>query len=644
MACNSIRQSFKTTLIKRFLEQIQEGNGDSLFLAIAKTTAWNDETNPPTPVDSLNDETDFWRDCIAMKKVKTDDISLVLPRTNWANGTVYDSYDDDQDLFDDDNPKTFFVIVDEKRIYKVIDNNGGVASTAKPQETGLSVFKTSDGYSWKFIYQISESDLKFLTDEYMPVFTVSEITNTNDPRKKQFDVQNAAIDGSLDFIQVDDAGSSFPFTIDGVSAGTHLISATTGTSLQYKIAGTEVSFVSGVYLNYAMKLNDPDSSNYGQIRKITAYDGSTKVVTLESEFTDTTDVIGYDFSIIPYIGISGDGTGASAEANMTSANFIESIELISRGQNYTYAFANAFGGTTSAANTVLDPVISPKGGHGSNAIEEFGSASFMISVDLDQTEDGLIQGNSDFRQFGLASNPEIGGTVVGSTDDIIHSYFVTSTSPITVFDGLTTNGSSLIGNVSGETGLFYKYTATLGNSLTGTLQINNPTDKFVSGDVLVVADTGFLGGTLSTVSIDQFLTEQSVVNKDVYRQTTKIDVSKIATDFTDTIFEEDLTIRGSSSGARAVVSSWDRDFITGGTYSTENGTLEVIRLDGTFNTDDTLSQISASGTETFSIASINSLNNPEIDYHSGDLIYLENIQVIERDDSQREEIKLILSI
>jgi len=644
MACSTIRQSFKTTLMKRFLEEIQEGNGDSLFLGISKTSPWDNETNPPTPVDSIQDETEFWRECIALKKVKTEDISLVLPRYDWSNGTIYGRYDDDTDLFDDNEPTQFFVLVDEKRIYKVIDNNGGVASTTKPQETGPNIFKTSDGYTWKFIYKLAESDAKFLTPAYMPVFTVSAITTSNDPRKQQFDVQNASIEGSIDFIQVDDAGSSFPFTIDGVSSGTHIISNTTGISLQYKLAGTEVSLVSGVYLNYALKLNDPDSTNYGQIRNIIAYDGSSKVATLDQDFTDPLDVIGYDFTIIPSIGISGDGTGAAAEAKMTAANFIDTIEMISRGSQYTYAEASAFGGSTSAADAVLDPVISPKGGHGSNAIEELGAASIMISVNLDQTEDGLIQGNSDFRQFALVSNPEIDGVVVGSTDDVIHSYFVTSTSPITTFDGFATNGRALIGLGSGENGLFYDYTATIGNALSGTVRISNPTNKFVSGDRLVITDVDFTDGALSNVYIDRFVRENLVVNKDVYRQTTKIDVSKISTDFTDTTFEEDLMVVGSSSGATAIISSWDRDFITGGTYSTEDGTLEVVRVVGEFNLDDTLSQISESGVETFSLASITTLNTPEIDYHSGDLIYLENIQVLERDDSQREEIKLILSI
>lgn len=644
MACRSIRQSFKTTLIKRFLEQIQEGNGDSLFVAIAKTTEWNDETNPPTPVDSLDDETNFWRECIALKKVKTGDISLVVPRYNWANGTAYDTYDDDVDLFDDNSPKTFFVLVDEKRVYKIIDNNGGVASTVKPQETGTNIFQTSDGYSWKFIYKLAESDMKFLTDDFMPVFTVSAISNSNDPRKEQYDAQNAATPGSIDFIQVDSAGSAFPYTIDGVSTGTHIISSTTATSLQYKLAGTEISLVSGVYFNYSLKLNDPDSTNYGQVRKILSYDGSSQVVTLESDFDTVTDVIGYDFSIIPSIGISGDGTGASAEAKMTSSRFIDSVEMISRGTNYTYGHASAFGGSTSASDSVLDVVISPKGGHGSNAVEEFGSASIMIAVDFDKTEDGVIQGNSDFRQFGLVSNPEIDGVVVGASEDVIHSYFVTSTTPITSFDGLTTNGSSLLAFGSGETGKFYKYTASIGDAFSGTLDISNPTSKFEPSDQIIIANLNLTGGTLTKVIIDRFLSEELVVSKDVYRQTTQLDVSSISSDFTDTTFQEDLTVRGSSSGARATVSSWDRDFITGGTYSKSAGTLEVINVIGAFNTDDTLSQISTSSVETFSLASVNSINTSEMDYHSGDLIYLENIQVVERDDSQREEIKLVLSI
>ena len=641
MACDKIRNSFKTLLMQRFVDRLGEGNGDSLFLAIGKTSPWNDETSPPVPIDTLEQETDFWRECIALKKVKTGDIALVVPRTNWSSGTLFDEYEDNESLFDENTPKSFFALVDEKRIYKVIDNNNGATSTVKPQEVTTNIFKTGDGYSWKFIYSISESDQKFLTTTFMPVFVSGKIANINDTRKNQFDTQNAATPGSVDFIDVVSTGDSFSNIIIGVSAGTHIISGTTAISGEYVLAGLNVSLADGLYFNYSLKVNDPSSSNYGEIRKITSYTGSTKTVALESDFTNNADMIGHDFSIIPTVVVSGDGSGIIAEAKMNKSSFIDSIDIITGGSNYTYTNISVFGGSSTATSTVLDGIISPSGGHGSNAIKELGAASLMISMTLDQTEDGLIQGNSDFRQFGLVANPTIGATVVGSSEDVIHSYFVTSTLPISDFDSFTGN---LIGNLTGNTGEFNEYVATLGNALTGTLKIKNPTNRFIENDVIIKINSDYTSTVSTIVTIDRFLTEELEVNKDVYRQTTQLDITKIASDFSTTFFSEDLTIIGSSSGATGVVSSWNPDFVSGSGYSTTDGTLDLVKVVGIFNTDDTLSQIESNGSETLSKASVVSLNTPEIDYHSGDMLYLENIQVLERDVDQREEIRMILSI
>lgn len=643
MTCDSIRQSFKTKLIKQFLEALSEGNLGSLFVAIGKTTPWNNESSPPDSSDTLNDETEFWKQCIALKKVKTEDLSLVIPRYNWTSGTVYDSYRDDVELFQ--NSYKFFVLVDNKRIYKVIDNNDGAASSIKPQETSTNIFKTGDGYTWKFIYQIGENDSKFLTDSFVPVFRVTTTTGANDPRQAQLDVQNAAIDGSIQFVDILDVGSSFVFTIDGVSSGSHIIDAGTTSAAQYRISGTEVSLVSGVYLNYSLKITDPDSTNYGEIRKITAYNGGTRIVTLASNFSDPNDVIGYDFSVIPTLEITGDGTGAIFEAKMDDTGFsLGSVDIISGGTGYTYGTIYAYGGSTTASNAQFDVVISPADGHGFNPIDELGTNSLMISMKFEQNEDGLIQTNSDFRQFALISNPSIGGTGIGMSEDTIHSYFVFSDTPIVEFDDLTTGQSKLIGSDSKFVGTFHQYIATIGNPRSGTLKILNPTKKFIAGDRIVTANSDFTNGSVTDVEIDRFVTEEQVTVKNVYRQTTQLDLSSISEDFLENTFQEDLVVRGSVSGATGKVSSWNRDFVTGTGFSETDGILDLVDVLGGFTTGDTLSQFDASGTETTNIASVVAINTPEIDHHSGQMLYLENIQVLERSANQREEVRLILSI
>ena len=66
----------------------------------------------------------------------------------------------------------FYVVTDEFNVYQCIDNNNNSASTEKPTGTTVDAIKTTDGYIWKFLYNIPIAlRNKFLTDTYMPVVT-----------------------------------------------------------------------------------------------------------------------------------------------------------------------------------------------------------------------------------------------------------------------------------------------------------------------------------------------------------------------------------------------------------------------------------------------------------------------------------------
>jgi hypothetical protein len=70
----------------------------------------------------------------------------------------------------------FYVVTDEYNVYKCLDNNNGNLSKIKPTGTQLDPIKTTDGYIWKFMYNIPINlRNKFYTDEYIPV--VSALTN-----------------------------------------------------------------------------------------------------------------------------------------------------------------------------------------------------------------------------------------------------------------------------------------------------------------------------------------------------------------------------------------------------------------------------------------------------------------------------------
>ena len=70
----------------------------------------------------------------------------------------------------------YYVMTEDFNVYKCLDNNNGALSTVKPVGTQVAPIYTSDGYSWKFMYNVPISlRNKFMSDEYIPV--VSALTN-----------------------------------------------------------------------------------------------------------------------------------------------------------------------------------------------------------------------------------------------------------------------------------------------------------------------------------------------------------------------------------------------------------------------------------------------------------------------------------
>src|SRR5690606_38512464 len=101
------------------------------------------------------EEYEHWQDMIALKRVGYSSTTHVIPRINWASGTVYVEYDDTTvDLFG----KSFYVLTDDLNVYKCISNNYGAASTKKPTGTGTGYISndptSEDGYIWKYMYTV----------------------------------------------------------------------------------------------------------------------------------------------------------------------------------------------------------------------------------------------------------------------------------------------------------------------------------------------------------------------------------------------------------------------------------------------------------------------------------------------------------
>ena len=222
-----ITEKFRLHNAEQFFESFSETAKSTYYLFIGKslpyttgTTGGND-SSPPTPADSISGEYYNWDAMLAAKNIASTDVSYALPRVDFANGTVYDMYDD---TISSSNTTTsgasslyagkFYFITSTNNVYKVLDNNGGVAySGSEPTNTGTSPF-ASGGYILKYMYNVTASEAtKFLTTDYMPASTDTTVSA-------------AAVDGKIESLVVT-AGSGYtngtyyaPIFGDGTSQGT----------------------------------------------------------------------------------------------------------------------------------------------------------------------------------------------------------------------------------------------------------------------------------------------------------------------------------------------------------------------------------------------------------------------------------------
>jgi len=204
---------------------------------------------------------------------------------------------------------------------------------------------------------------------------------------------------------------------------------------------------------------------------------------------------GSGYGSAPSVTITGDGTGATANSTI-AGGIVTAVTITNPGTGYTRAsVAFASGAATATA------VISPKGGHGANAVEELGGKYVMLNVRLDGTESNTITTANEFRQVGIVRDPFAYGTssrAVASSYRQTFRYQLSGVSGTFNSDETVTSGSNTASLV--EFTSPYLYTTLPGNlafangatvtgagAATGTIAaIVTPGLQPYTGDILYV--------------------------------------------------------------------------------------------------------------------------------------------------------------
>jgi len=257
-----ITNKFRINNAEQFVESFSETSAETYYLFIGRSHAWASDADvqgntiaegtdaaPPTPNDDVTSEFYNYDDMLGAKIITSSDVSHCIPRRNWTTGTTYDMYEHNigsgntansgaTNLFD----STFVVMNSTFDVYKVIDNDGNTASTVEPTSTSNSIFETSDGYRWKYMYSLTSAEtLNFMSTDFIHASTDSTVSA-------------AAVDGALDTILVVAGGSSFntssgstisaiPIRGDG-SSGVASVTISSGaiTAAEVTTAGTGYTF------------------------------------------------------------------------------------------------------------------------------------------------------------------------------------------------------------------------------------------------------------------------------------------------------------------------------------------------------------------------------------------------------------------
>lgn len=652
----------KRYVLNNVIDDLSPDSDNSLLFFIARPESGvsSDYT------DSVESYNDLYRRMIAAKKVTSADAALMIPINTWVSGTTYDMYTSEKDMsLGVTSSSRFYVFTGDQKVYKCIYNgatgSAALSSTVEPFGESESDFKTSDGYVWKFMYQVPQGLARFIVPGEIPIRNL-EVAEDDpiryfDIRRLQYGTQFAAVKGSLSYIEVLNTGQAYNRSVKSTTTTFLQAAANTGTTASATL-NTTSSASDDYYNSYILRI--VQGTGVGQKRKITDYEGTIKKAVLDSNWSVVPDTTS-KYEIIPEVLIEGDGVSADANAVMdvnSDGLTLASIDLVNKGSDYTYVSARI--GTTlgNASGATLDVHLGPPGGHGSNPESELVATKMQILVNLtseistitgDNREGDFPQVNN-YYQYGLIRNPinatgpykgEIAGAASGSLTDM-------------VMDALTADGEFaaqalvpgdfVVGQTSRACGQVERFVrrADPRRAVVTLLDVGT---KFTPGEIVVGLGTGAVwtssGKPFGVVKYQEDSLPQ--VENDTYRLSTILSIRATGGDAGTAFSRSDITLDFAIRGACGSTATVMEFLPAGGTSST--GDLYVTTIykgqsagahGFTFNELLSNSKLSCA---------IEGIKVPEFEYGTGEILYIKNTtDGIVRNLEQEELFKITLDI
>jgi hypothetical protein len=309
-----------------------------------------------------------------------------------------------------------------------------------------------------------------------------------------------------------------------------------------------------------------------------AVDGGIKIIVIKDRGVG----VGTANRTYTRVPIKGDGSGAECTVVVNNDQQVESITVSNQGSGYTFGNVDlSAGGVPSPSSApLLDVIIPPQGGHGSDVYKELGATNVLLyaRIENDSENPDFITGN-EVARIGIVENPlAYSSTQLLSQDKASAAYALRLTGA--GYSSASFTQDSLI-------------TQTVGTGITAV-------GKVISYDQV----TGVLK---------------------YWQERTLAGFNTVGTSQTSPTYGYNLT-RFTSAPS------------TGGNLTIVGGSVNLSISTAFSGVSTSINNRTYYLGQTFA----NGLSNPEVKKYSGNIIYVDNRPSITRSSNQKEDIKVIL--
>ena len=340
-----------------------------IYLFIGRSYNWNDSTvgavvekyagvntvsdfAPPVPVDSIDELSEIYDDMIALKRINRADVSEVIRKRVWQTAVIYDMYRHDYGT--------------------VIDGLPLLSATGQSKLYDTSFYVMNSNYQvYKCIY------------------------NGQTPEGEAYP-------------------NGKPSTVEPTGTSTSIVTYADGYQWKYMYTisiSDYIKFVSTDFIPVKADSAVQSAAVDGAINRVMIVDRGSDL----DNGTYYTPVLGNDTTeAVVQIVVSGAVISSATMQRAGSGYTYGTIDLTKCYTSESNALnrTNPIGGGGLGTVAKLQPIFSPKGGHGANPIYEFGAYRIMINKSLDFLDgSGDIPVNMQFRRFGLIEDPQTSGNI-----------------------------------------------------------------------------------------------------------------------------------------------------------------------------------------------------------------------------------------